>query len=146
MLGLTGAISCHQDVRASNSLTGLIQAECSAGVNARRNYGERLLFVSGRPIWPFQSCLETFEGHALGCHCIFNGVPQLVGKKCFVNSHRTNRIVRQFTPRALKQRSSTSPAGFRVNRVPNSTRWQIFPRAPNNVEIELNFVVKNEAS
>jgi len=35
---------------------------------------------------------------------------------------------------------------FRVNQVPNSTRWQIFLRDPNNVEIELNFEVKNEAS
>ena len=32
----------------------------------------------------------------------------------------------------------------RVNHVPNSTRWQIFLRDPNNVEIELNFDTKNE--
>ena len=32
----------------------------------------------------------------------------------------------------------------RVNQVPNSTRWQIFFRDPNNVEIELNFETKNE--
>ena len=32
----------------------------------------------------------------------------------------------------------------RVNQVPNSTRWQIFLRDPNNVEIELNFETKNE--
>ena len=35
---------------------------------------------------------------------------------------------------------------FRVKQVPNSTRWQIFLRDPNNVENELNFEVKNEAS
>jgi catechol 2,3-dioxygenase-like lactoylglutathione lyase family enzyme len=33
---------------------------------------------------------------------------------------------------------------YRVNQVPNSTRWQIFFRDPNNVEIELNFETKNE--
>ena len=31
-----------------------------------------------------------------------------------------------------------------MNQVPNSTRWQIFLRDPNNVEIELNFETKNE--
>jgi hypothetical protein len=35
---------------------------------------------------------------------------------------------------------------FHVNQVPNSTRWQIFFRDPNNVEIELNFEVKNETA
>jgi hypothetical protein len=28
--------------------------------------------------------------------------------------------------------------------VPNSTRWQLFFRDPNNIEIELNFETKNE--
>jgi catechol 2,3-dioxygenase-like lactoylglutathione lyase family enzyme len=32
----------------------------------------------------------------------------------------------------------------RVNQLPGSTRWQIFLRDPNNVEIELNFETKNE--
>jgi catechol 2,3-dioxygenase-like lactoylglutathione lyase family enzyme len=32
----------------------------------------------------------------------------------------------------------------RVNQVPNSPRWQIFLRDPNNVEIELNFESKDE--
>ena len=32
----------------------------------------------------------------------------------------------------------------RVNLVPNSTRAQIFLRDPNNVEIELNYDIKNE--
>ena len=32
----------------------------------------------------------------------------------------------------------------RVNQVPGSTRWQIFLRDPNNVEIELNFETRNE--
>ena len=35
---------------------------------------------------------------------------------------------------------------YRVNQVPNSTRWQIFLRDPNNVEIELNFETKNEVA
>ena len=33
---------------------------------------------------------------------------------------------------------------FRVNQVPNSTRWQIFLNDPNNVVIELNFDVASE--
>jgi catechol 2,3-dioxygenase-like lactoylglutathione lyase family enzyme len=35
---------------------------------------------------------------------------------------------------------------FRVNQVPNSSRWQIFVRDPNNVQIELNFETKNEVA
>jgi catechol 2,3-dioxygenase-like lactoylglutathione lyase family enzyme len=48
----------------------------------------------------------------------------------------------EMTKRHLTSRS----VPFRVNQVPNSTRWQIFLRDPNNVEMELNFEVKNEAS
>ena len=52
-----------------------------------------------------------------------------------------------FASRGFEARHLTSGGvHFRVNQVPNSTRWQIFPRDPNNVEIELNFEVKNEAS
>jgi hypothetical protein len=46
---------------------------------------------------------------------------------------------------ATKQHLTGKGAPFRVNQVPNSSRWQIFLRDPNNVEIELNFEVKNEA-
>ena len=35
---------------------------------------------------------------------------------------------------------------YRGNQVPNSPRWQIFLRDPNNVEIELNFESKNETA
>ena len=35
---------------------------------------------------------------------------------------------------------------YRVNQVPSSTRWQIFFRDPNNVEIELNFETKDETA
>jgi hypothetical protein len=35
---------------------------------------------------------------------------------------------------------------FRVNQVPNSTRWQIFVRDPDNVDIELNFETINEVA
>ena len=48
---------------------------------------------------------------------------------------------------ASRRPGSTSPARasqHRVNQVPGSTRWQIFLRDPNNVEIELNFETKNE--
>jgi catechol 2,3-dioxygenase-like lactoylglutathione lyase family enzyme len=45
----------------------------------------------------------------------------------------------------LKQHLTSKGVSYRVNQVPNSTRWQIFLRDPNNVEIELNFERKNEA-
>ena len=47
---------------------------------------------------------------------------------------------------ATKQHLTSGSVHFRVNQAPNSTRRQIFLRDPNNVEIELNFEVKNEAS
>ena len=45
---------------------------------------------------------------------------------------------------AMKQHLTGKGVLYRVNQVPNSTRWQIFLRDPNNVEIELNFEPKNE--
>jgi hypothetical protein len=45
---------------------------------------------------------------------------------------------------AMKQHLTGKGVPHRVNLVPNSTRWQIFLRDPNNVEIELNFETKNE--
>ena len=45
---------------------------------------------------------------------------------------------------AWRYRQTVVP--FRVNQGPNGTRWQIFLRDSNNVEIELNFEVANEAS
>ena len=45
---------------------------------------------------------------------------------------------------AIKQHLTGKCVLYRVNQVPNSTRWQIFLREPNNVEIELNFETKNE--
>ena len=45
---------------------------------------------------------------------------------------------------ATKQHLNAKGIAHRVNQVPNSTRWQIFLRDPNNVEIELNFETKNE--
>jgi fructose-1-phosphate kinase PfkB-like protein len=47
---------------------------------------------------------------------------------------------------AMKQHLTRKGVPFRVNQVPNSTRWQIFLRDPNNVEIELNFETKNEVA
>ena len=47
---------------------------------------------------------------------------------------------------AMKQHLAKSGVPFRVNQVPNSRRWQIFLTDPNNVMIELNFDVANEAS
>jgi catechol 2,3-dioxygenase-like lactoylglutathione lyase family enzyme len=47
---------------------------------------------------------------------------------------------------AIKRHLIGKGVPYRVNQVPNSTRWQIFLRDPNNVEIELNFETKNEAA
>ena len=44
----------------------------------------------------------------------------------------------------MKKHLTGKGVAHRVNQVPNSTRWQIFLRDPNNVEIELNFETKNE--
>ena len=46
----------------------------------------------------------------------------------------------------MKQHLSDKGVRYRVNQVPGSTRWQIFFRDPNNVEIELNFETKNETA
>jgi catechol 2,3-dioxygenase-like lactoylglutathione lyase family enzyme len=45
---------------------------------------------------------------------------------------------------AMKKHLSGKGVSYRINQVPNSTRWQLFFRDPNNVEIELNFETKNE--
>jgi catechol 2,3-dioxygenase-like lactoylglutathione lyase family enzyme len=45
---------------------------------------------------------------------------------------------------AMKKHLTGKGIEHRVNQVPNSTRWQLFFRDPNNVEIELNFETKNE--
>jgi catechol 2,3-dioxygenase-like lactoylglutathione lyase family enzyme len=47
---------------------------------------------------------------------------------------------------ATKRHLADKGVPFHDNQVPNSTRWQIFFRDPNNVEIELNFEVKNETA
>jgi catechol 2,3-dioxygenase-like lactoylglutathione lyase family enzyme len=47
---------------------------------------------------------------------------------------------------AMKQHLTSKGVSHRVIRVPKSTRWQIFLRDPNNVEIELNFETKNEVA
>jgi len=47
---------------------------------------------------------------------------------------------------AMKQHLSSNGVPYRMNQVPNSARWQIFLRDPNNVEIELNFETKNETA
>ncbi len=46
----------------------------------------------------------------------------------------------------MKKHLTGKGVPHRVNQVPNSTRWQIFFRDPNNVEIELNFETKNETA
>jgi hypothetical protein len=46
----------------------------------------------------------------------------------------------------MKRHLADKGVPYRVNQVPNSARWQIFLRDPNNVEIELNFETKNETA
>ena len=45
---------------------------------------------------------------------------------------------------AMKRHLTVKGVPYRVNQVPDSTRWQIFLHDPNNVEIELNFETKIE--
>jgi catechol 2,3-dioxygenase-like lactoylglutathione lyase family enzyme len=45
---------------------------------------------------------------------------------------------------AMKKHLDSKKVAYRINQVPNSTRWQLFFHDPNNVEIELNFETKNE--
>jgi catechol 2,3-dioxygenase-like lactoylglutathione lyase family enzyme len=45
---------------------------------------------------------------------------------------------------AMKRQLTAKGIAYRANQVPNSTRWQLFFRDPNNVEIELNFETRNE--
>src|SRR5580704_10235439 len=45
---------------------------------------------------------------------------------------------------AAKRHLSEKGVPYHVNQVPNSARWQIFLRDPNNIEIELNFESKKE--
>jgi catechol 2,3-dioxygenase-like lactoylglutathione lyase family enzyme len=47
---------------------------------------------------------------------------------------------------AMKLHLTGKGVPYRVNQVPNSARWQIFLRDPNNVEIELNFDTKKEVT
>ena len=46
----------------------------------------------------------------------------------------------------MKRHLTSKGVPYHVNQVPNSARWQIFLRDPNNVEIELNFEAKNETA
>jgi hypothetical protein len=47
---------------------------------------------------------------------------------------------------AIRKHLTGKGIPHRVNQVPNSPRWQIFFRDPNNVEIELNFETRNEVA
>ena len=75
----------------------------------------------------------------------------MTSDSCLIGA-RTSKWVRRFAAAAAKRHDrpgehlTSGSVHFRVNQAPNSTRRQIFLRDPNNVEIELNFEVKNEAS
>jgi catechol 2,3-dioxygenase-like lactoylglutathione lyase family enzyme len=109
-----------------------------------RFYQDVLGFVNGpRPPFNFPGAWLYSAGHPV-LH--LNDISQSDKQQC-EDSGVIDHIA--FASRgfeSMKQHLTSRGVPFRVNQVPNSTRWQIFLRDPNNVEIELNFEVKNEAS
>ncbi len=77
--------------------------------------------------------------------CTSTTSPRRQGAARRFRRHRSCRV-RQPRLRGDEAASRGKGVPHRVNQVPNSTRWQIFLRDPNNVEIELNFETKNETA
>jgi 4-hydroxyphenylpyruvate dioxygenase-like putative hemolysin len=109
-----------------------------------------------RPCISMRRCSDSRTGHArrsisrapgstaaaIPCH--LNDISQ-TGKQQRSDSGVIDHVA--FSCRgfeATKQHLSENGVAYHVNQVPNSARWQIFLRDPNNVEIELNFESKNE--
>ena len=107
-----------------------------------RFYEDALGFVNGpRPQFSFPGAWLYSAGHAV-LH--LNDISQ-TDRHQRPDSGVIDHIA--FASRgfeATKQHLTGRGVPYRVNQVPNSTRWQIFLRDPNNVEIELNFETKNE--
>jgi catechol 2,3-dioxygenase-like lactoylglutathione lyase family enzyme len=105
-------------------------------------YEDVLGFVNGpRPQFNFPGAWLYSAGHAV-LH--LNDISQ-TDKRQPPDSGVIDHVA--FSSRgfeAMKQHLTGKGVFYRVNQVPNSTRWQIFLRDPNNVEIELNFETKNE--
>jgi catechol 2,3-dioxygenase-like lactoylglutathione lyase family enzyme len=109
-----------------------------------RFYEDVLGFVNGpRPAFNFPGAWLYSAGHPV-LH--LNDIAQ-TGREQRPDSGVIDHVAfgsRGFE--AMKQHLTRKSVPFRVNQVPNSTRWQIFLRDPNNVEIELNFETKNEVA
>ena len=109
-----------------------------------RFYEDALGFVNGpRPQFSFPGAWLYSAGHAV-LH--LNDISQ-TDRQQHLDSGVINHIA--FASRgfeATKQHLTGRGVPYRVNEVANSTRWQIFLRDPNNVEIELNFETKNEVA
>jgi catechol 2,3-dioxygenase-like lactoylglutathione lyase family enzyme len=107
-------------------------------------YEEILGFVSGpRPQFNFPGAWLYSAGHAV-LH--LNDISQTDRQQC-PDSGVIDHVA--FSSRgfeAMKQHLTGEGVPYHMNQVPNSTRWQIFLRDPNNVEIELNFETKNETA
>ena len=109
-----------------------------------RFYEDVLGFVNGpRPPFDFPGAWLYSAGHAV-LH--LNDIAQ-TDKQQRPDSGVIDHVAfgcRGF--QAMKQHLTGKGVPHHVNQVPNSTRWQIFLRDPNNVEIELNFETKNETA
>jgi catechol 2,3-dioxygenase-like lactoylglutathione lyase family enzyme len=107
-------------------------------------YEEILGFVNGpRPQFNFPGAWLYSAGHAV-LH--LNDISQ-TARQQRPDSGVIDHIA--FSSRgfeAIKHHLTGKGVPYRMNQVPNSTRWQIFLRDPNNVEIELNFETKNETA
>ena len=105
-------------------------------------YQDVLGFVNDpRPPFNFPGAWLYSAGHPV-LH--LNDISQSDKQQC--EDFRRHRSYRLCEPRLRIDEAALHRVPFRVNKVPNSSRWQIFLRDPNNVEIELNFEVENEAS
>jgi catechol 2,3-dioxygenase-like lactoylglutathione lyase family enzyme len=109
-----------------------------------RFYEDALGFVNGpRPPFRFPGAWLYSSGHPV-LH--LNDISGTDKQQC-ADSGVIDHVA--FASRgfeATKQHLTHKGVPYRVNQVPSSTRWQIFLRDPNNVEIELNFETKNETA
>ncbi len=105
-------------------------------------YEEVLGFTSGpRPPFNFPGAWLYSAGHPV-LH--LNDIAQ-TGKQQRPDSGVNDHIaLGSHGFEAMKRHLTDKGVPYRVNQVPNSARWQIFLRDPNNVELVLNFETKNE--
>lgn len=109
-----------------------------------RFYEDVLGFTNGpRPPFDFPGAWLYSAGHPV-LH--LNDISQ-TDKQQHPNSGIIDHIAFGSTGfAAMKQHLGGKGVPYHVMQVPDSTRWQIFLRDPNNVVIELNFETKNETA